>query len=175
MSRNTGTALTRRRTYAIVVVAALVVGAALAPVAVERTSGPDGRIAVVSVDGYISTQSVGAVQEDLREARENESIRAVVLKVDSPGGSAAASEQLYMAVQRTAREMTVVASVQSTGASGAYYGMLPAENIYVTPASIVGSVGVRGAPPRPSRRARYGAARTRPPRPPTSGARRSRR
>ncbi|WP_423750772.1 S49 family peptidase [Salinirarus marinus] len=149
MSRNTGTALTRRRTYAIVVVAALVVGAALAPVAVERTSGPDGRIAVVSVDGYISTQSVGAVQEDLREARENESIRAVVLKVDSPGGSAAASEQLYMAVQRTAREMTVVASVQSTGASGAYYGMLPAENIYVTPASIVGSVGVRGSAPAP--------------------------
>ncbi|MFB6122412.1 MAG: S49 family peptidase [Haloferacaceae archaeon] len=149
MSGNTGTTLTRRRTYAVVVVAALVVGAVLAPVAWERTNGPDGRVAVVSIDGFVSTQSVGAIQEDLREARENESIRAVVLKVDSPGGSAAASEQLYMAVQRTAKEMTVVASVQSMGASGAYYGMLPAENIYVTPASVVGSVGVRGSAPRP--------------------------
>jgi protease-4 len=46
--------------------------------------------------------------------------------------------------------MPVVASVQSTGASGAYYAMLPARDIYVTPASIVGSVGVRGAAPGPS-------------------------
>jgi protease-4 len=46
--------------------------------------------------------------------------------------------------------MPVVASVKSTGASGAYYAMLPARDIYVTPASIVGSVGVRGGAPGPS-------------------------
>jgi protease-4 len=55
-----------------------------------------------------------------------------------------------MAVQRTAQELPVVASVQSMGASGAYYGMLPAERIYVTPASMVGSVGVRGTVPPPA-------------------------
>jgi len=145
-----GSGLTRVQSYALVVAAAILLSAVLAPVAYDRTTAPDGRVAVISIEGYISSGTVSPVQEDLREARENESIDAVVLNVDSPGGSAAASEQLYLSVQRTAQEMPVVASVKSTGASGAYYAMLPADDIYVTPASIVGSVGVRGAAPGPS-------------------------
>ena len=145
-----GSGLTRVQSYALVVAAAILLSAVLAPVAHDRATAPDGTVAVVSVEGFISSSSVTAVQEDLREARENESIDAVVLNVDSPGGSAAASEQLYLSVQRTAEVMPVVASVKSTGASGAYYAMLPARDIYVTPASIVGSVGVRGAAPGPS-------------------------
>ncbi|AZH24394.1 S49 family peptidase [Haloplanus aerogenes] len=145
-----GASLSRAQSYALVVAAAILLSAVLAPVAYDRATAPDGRVAVISVEGFISSSSVTAVQEDLREARENESIDAVVLNVDSPGGSAAASEQLYLAVQRTAQVMPVVASVKSTGASGAYYAMLPARDIYVTPASIVGSVGVRGAAPGPS-------------------------
>jgi protease-4 len=145
-----GTALTRAQSYALVVVAAVLLSAILAPVAYDRTSQPDGSVAVITVEGFIASNSVSAVQEDLREARQNESVNAVVLNVDSPGGGAAASEQLYLSVQRTAAEMPVVASVTSTGASGAYYAMLPARDIYVTPASIVGSVGVRGAAPGPS-------------------------
>jgi protease-4 len=145
-----GSGLTRVQSYALVVAAAILLSAVLAPVAHDRATAPDGSVAVVTVEGFISSNSVTAVQEDLREARENESIDAVVLNVDSPGGSAAASEQLYLSVQRTAQVMPVVASVKSTGASGAYYAMLPARDIYVTPASIVGSVGVRGAAPGPS-------------------------
>jgi len=145
-----GSGLTRVQSYALVVAAAVLLSAVLAPVAYDRATAPDGTVAVVSVEGFISSNSVTSVQEDLREARENESIDAVVLNVDSPGGSAAASEQLYLSVQRTAQVMPVVASVKSTGASGAYYAMLPARDIYVTPASIVGSVGVRGAAPGPS-------------------------
>ena len=141
---------TKTQSYVIVVVAALLVSALLAPVAYQRASQPDGAVAVVTIDGYISSSSVDGVAEDLREVRENESVKAVVLKVDSPGGSAAASERLYMEVKRTANVMPVVASVQSTGASGAYYAMLPARTIHVTPASIVGSVGVRGSAPGPS-------------------------
>jgi protease-4 len=148
-SESSGGSLTTRQQYALVTAAALLLSAVLAPVAYDATSGPDGSVAVVAVDGFVSAQSVDAVTEDLREARQNDSVKAVVLKVDSPGGSAAASERLYLAVKRTAREMPVVASVQSTGASGAYYAMLPARNIYVTPASIVGSVGVRGSQPAP--------------------------
>jgi len=145
-----GSGLTRVQSYALVVAAAILLSAVLAPVAYDRATAPDGTVAVVSVEGFVSSNSVTAVQEDLREARENESIDAVVLNVDSPGGSAAASEQLYLSVQRTAEVMPVVASVKSTGASGAYYAMLPTRDIYVTPASIVGSVGVRGAAPGPS-------------------------
>ena len=141
---------TTTQTYVVVVVAAVLVSALLAPVAYDRASQPDGAVAVVTIDGFISSTSVDNVAEDLREVRENESVKAVVLKVDSPGGSAAASERLYMEVKRTANAMPVVASVQSTAASGAYYAMLPAETIHVTPASIVGSVGVRGAAPGPT-------------------------
>ncbi|RCU46841.1 S49 family peptidase [Haloplanus salinus] len=145
-----GSGLTRVQSYALVVAAAVLLSAVLAPVAYDRATASDGTVAVVSIEGFISSNSVSSVQEDLREARENESIDAVVLNVDSPGGSAAASEQLYLSVQRTAAVMPVVASVKSTGASGAYYAMLPARDIYVTPASIVGSVGVRGGAPGPS-------------------------
>ncbi|WP_338740286.1 S49 family peptidase [Haloplanus salilacus] len=145
-----GFSLTRVQSYALVVAAAVLLSAILAPVAYDRATQPDGRVAVVTVEGMISSNTVTPIQEDLREARENESIDAVVLNVDSPGGGAAASEQLYLSVQRTAQEMPVVATVKSAGASGAYYAMLPADAIYVTPASIVGSVGVRGAAPGPS-------------------------
>mgnify|MGYP000731252337 FL=1 len=145
-----GGSLTQAQSYALVVVAAVLLSAILAPVAYDRATQPDGTVAVVTIEGPITSNSATAVQKDLREARENESIDAVVLNVDSPGGGAAASEQLYLSVQRTAAEMPVVASVTSTGASGAYYAMLPAEDIYVTPASIVGSVGVRAAAPGPS-------------------------
>jgi len=145
-----GGSLTQAQSYALVVVAAVLLSAILAPVAYDRATQPDGTVAVVTIEGPITSGSATAVQKDLREARENESIDAVVLNVDSPGGGAAASEQLYLSVQRTAAEMPVVASVTSTGASGAYYAMLPAEDIYVTPASIVGSVGVRAAAPGPS-------------------------
>jgi len=145
-----GSSLTRVQSYALVVAAAVLLSAVLAPVAYDRATQPDGRVAVITVEGTISSNTVTPIQEDLREARENESIDAVVLNVDSPGGGAAASEQLYLSVQRTAQEMPVVATVKSSGASGAYYAMLPAEAIYVTPASIVGSVGVRGAAPGPS-------------------------
>ncbi|MFC7172907.1 S49 family peptidase [Haloplanus litoreus] len=145
-----GSSLTKAQSCALVAAAAVLLSAVLAPVACDRATEPDGSVAVITVEGFVSSNSVSAVQEDLREARENESVDAVVLNVDSPGGGAAASEQLYLSVQRTAKEMPVVASVKSTGASGAYYAMLPARDIYVTPASIVGSVGVRGAAPGPS-------------------------
>jgi protease-4 len=136
--------------YVVAVVAAVLLSAVLAPVVWDYGTRSDGSVAVVSITGFVSSSSVDRVAEDLRAARENESIDAVVLEVDSPGGSAAASEQLYLAVRRTAQELPVVASVQSMGASGAYYGMLPAERIYVTPSSMVGSVGVRGVVPAPA-------------------------
>jgi protease-4 len=57
---------------------------------------------------------------------------------------------MYMAVQRTAQDMPVIASVQQTSASGGYYTMLPAETIYVLPTSVTGSVGLAAGAPQPS-------------------------
>ncbi len=133
--------------YGPVVIVAIIVGAAVAPVAWSRTTGPEGTVAVIVMDETITGTTSADIIEELRNARTNSSIKAVVLAVDSPGGLATASEELYMAVRKTSQEMPVVAAVRGIGASGAYYAMLPAETIYVTPASLVGSVGVRGSEP----------------------------
>jgi protease-4 len=135
----------------VALVAALLLGAALAPVAYDatRADGPDGSVAVVPLSGAIGSASADATVEDLREARRNDSVKAVVLDVNSPGGGVAASERLYLAVARLSAEKPVVASAGAQAASGGYYAMLPAERVYVLPSSIVGSVGAyaqTGAP-----------------------------
>jgi len=133
--------------YGPVVIVAVIVGAAVAPVAWSQSTGSDGTVVVIQVDETITASSSQDIAAELQRARQNGSIKAVVLSIDSPGGSAAASEQLYLAVRKTAEQMPVVASVGGVGASGAYYAMMPASSIYVKPASLVGSVGVRGSEP----------------------------
>lgn len=133
------------QSYVTIVVVALLVGAAFAPIAWGATSGADGTVAVVEMDRTITEPVADEVADDLREARQNESIDAVVLQVDSPGGGVTASESLYLAVDRTASEMPVITNVQSTGASGGYYMIAPSDDIFVNPSSTVGSIGVRGS------------------------------
>ncbi|MGQ4556626.1 S49 family peptidase [Halobellus sp. GM3] len=133
--------------FVVAVVAAVLVSAVLAPAAYgyAASSQSDGTVSVITISGTISGTTVDSVSEDLRDARTNESVKAVVLKVDSGGGYVAPSERLYLEVLRTAEQMPVVASVQGVGASGAYYAMLPADEIYVLSSSEVGSVGVIGS------------------------------
>ncbi|MCD2204942.1 S49 family peptidase [Halobacterium sp. KA-6] len=140
---------TRKLTLVFVLIG-LLIGVAVAPQAWDHATEPDSTVAVVELHGTITGDSATAVIDDLREARQNDSIDAVVLDVNSPGGTASASEQLYLAVKRTAGEMPVVASVTGTAASGSYYAAAPADDIYVTPASVVGSIGVRATLPSSS-------------------------
>jgi protease-4 len=128
-------------------VVGLLVGAALVPYAWGASTGPDGTVAVVEMHGTITGDTAAAAMEDLREARQNDSIEAVVLDINSPGGLASASEQLYLAVKQTSEQMPVAVSVTGTAASGSYYMSAPADRIFVTPASSVGSVGVRAVVP----------------------------
>jgi protease-4 len=87
------------------------------------------------------------VIEDLRAARTNDSIDAIVLRVNSPGGAVGASESLYFAVKRTAAQKPVVANVAGAAASGGYMAILGADEVYTTPSSTIGSVGVYGTLP----------------------------
>ena len=131
--------------YIVVVTAAIVVVATVAPALITavQPSGPDQKqVAVISVRGSTNDANVNAVEDALREARQNESIAAVVLSIDSSGGPVDSSEEFYLAVNRTAREMPVVAYVEGVAASGGYYGIAPADEIIVKPSSTVGSVGV---------------------------------
>jgi len=140
-------ATSTRAIFVVAVVAAVLVSAVLAPVAYDYATAAqsDGTVSVITISGTISSTTVDGIAEDLRNARTNESVKAVVLKVDSGGGYVAPSERLYLEVLRTAEQMPVVASVQGVGASGAYYGMLPADEIYVLSSTEIGSVGVIGS------------------------------
>lgn len=132
------------RSYALYVAIGVVVGVVAAPVfaGAVTTDEPDGVVAVVPVQGSIDGSTAARVSTALSEARANESIDAVVLVVNSGGGGAAASEEMYFAVKRTANQMPVTVAVDAAAASGAYYTIAPADQIYVKPASTVGSVGV---------------------------------
>lgn len=146
---SSGTFLTRRQRYAVAVVGAVLIGGIAAQFVYGSVDGTDGTVAVIELDGSIDSDTAEAVEEELEEARANSSVDAVVLEVDSPGGTVGGSERLYLAVQRASEDMTVVSSVQEIGASGAYYAVLPTEEVYVHPSSIVGSVGVQGPQPAP--------------------------
>ena len=136
----------RRGVYAVVVVAALLVGALIAPAAYSASGDyaeSDDKVAVITVPPLVADELTDEVHEDLEEARQNDSIEAVVLEVNTPGGGLGATEELALDVERTAAEMPVVVSVEEMAASGGYYVSAPADEIYANPGSVVGSVGIR--------------------------------
>jgi protease-4 len=161
MSENEGpTGLSEGQQYALLAVVALiavVVGVLVAPAvssAVADRFGdsdgeePDNAVAVVRIEGAIVEPIGKNLEDELREIRTNDSIEAVVLEMDTPGGAPGPTERMYKAIQRTNEEMPVIASVQSLSASAGYYMMLPAEEIYVLPTSQVGSVGLNARAPQ---------------------------
>lgn len=133
----------RTTAYVVAVVLALVTAAVLAPVVWNVASaGEDDRVVVVTLRGETNDENVNRVVSQLRAARNDARVEAVVLRVDSPGGPVDSSEEFYLAVNRTASEMPVVAYVEGLAASGGYYGIVPSDTIFVKPSSTVGSVGV---------------------------------
>jgi protease-4 len=82
------------------------------------------------------------VVERLRRAREDKSIRAVILRVDSPGGSALASDLIWQEVARVRQQKPVLVSMSGYAASGGYYVSCGADSIFAEPGTLTGSIGV---------------------------------
>lgn len=98
-------------------------------------------------DGILSTSSnVGSenIRKAFRMASRDENVKAIVLRIDSPGGSALASEVMWQAVHAAAEDKPVIISVGSMAASGGYYLASAGDYIYADPSAIVGSIGVVG-------------------------------
>ena len=100
------------------------------------------QIGVIDISGVIL--DADKVDTQLRKFGEDSSIKAIVLHINSPGGGAAASQEIYHEVLRVRQEdhKRIVASVESVGASGAYYIASACDRIYANDASVVGSIGV---------------------------------
>ena len=115
---------------------------------------PD-KIAIVEVEGVIANAKSGGLlstpenplslfTQELEKAADDDSVKAVVLRVNSPGGTVSASDAMYQILKRfkAKTHKPVVASVQEVGASGAYYISCGADEIMAQPTSLVGSIGV---------------------------------
>jgi protease-4 len=115
------------------------------------------RIALVYAQGSIlygegSPTIMGqeTMNKALQSAREDRNIKAVVLRINSPGGSALTSDLIWREVEKTATEKPVVVSISDVAASGGYYIATPATYIIAQPTSITGSIGVFGTLPNAS-------------------------
>jgi protease-4 len=114
------------------------------------TSGHGRRIGVIVAEGEIldGDQPPGTIGGEstarlIRNARMDDNVRAVVLRVDSPGGSVTASEQIYQELKALkAAGKPLVVSMANYAASGGYYISAPADEIWASPATITGSIGI---------------------------------
>jgi protease-4 len=114
-----------------------------------------GKIAIIPLEGMLANvKSGGLLQptentvskfvQEMEEAEKDDSVKAVVLRVNSPGGTVTSSDTMYTVLQRF-KEKThkpVVASTQEVAASGAFYVSCAADKIVAAPTSVVGSIGV---------------------------------
>ena len=98
------------------------------------------RVAIVELEGIILESE--AVVRELEEHQGNPAVRAVVIRVNSPGGVVAPTQEIYAAVQRLRKGKPVVASLGSVAASGGYYVAAAADRIYANPGTLTGSIGV---------------------------------
>jgi protease IV len=123
----------------------VVIGVLLTGVIVWLVSGVEfsvkgNRVGLIDVKGTIISS-----QETLKQItnfRKEASIKAIVLRIDSPGGSVGPSQEIYREIRRTAQSKPVVASLGSVAASGGYYIASAASYIVANPGTITGSIGV---------------------------------
>ncbi len=108
----------------------------------ESFNGFGDKIGVVDLQGVILSPK--QVVSQLKKFAEDDSIKAIILHVNSPGGGVAASEEIYCEVKRIrdSKKKRIVASIETVGASGAYYIASASDKIYADKGSIVGSIGV---------------------------------
>jgi protease-4 len=133
----------------LIVIAAIVNGAGGGE---EFVEGPT--IAHIDLEGVISSQTAGGIfggggesmvekiKKSLKKAREDEDVKAIVLRVNSPGGEVTASDTIYHAVQEANAEKPVVVFMDSLAASGGYYVACAATEIVANETTLTGSIGV---------------------------------
>lgn len=137
------------RSYPFLGLVGAVVGLALFYAVLGRPA-----VGVVAIPyTVLDSGSVAEIERKLDYARERRDIRAVVIKLDSPGGAIAPSEELFLRLLDLKRTKPVVIAVDDLAASGGYLAAVTANHIYAKPSSLVGNVGailfLPGAPSRP--------------------------
>ncbi|MEM6348695.1 MAG: signal peptide peptidase SppA, partial [Bacteroidota bacterium] len=115
----------------------------------KRRKRGEGKIAIIFAEGTIQTGKSGqgvagseSIVKALRKVREDKNVKAVVLRVNSPGGMALAADMMAHEVEECAKVKTVVASMGDYAASGGYYIAAPCDHIFAQENTITGSIGI---------------------------------
>ncbi|MDA3902741.1 MAG: signal peptide peptidase SppA [Desulfuromusa sp.] len=98
------------------------------------------RIGILEVEGTIV--DARRMTEQIKEFRDRSNIKAVVIRIDSPGGGVGPSQEIYAELKQLAKEKPLVVSMGSVAASGGYYLAVAGERIFANPGTITGSIGV---------------------------------
>ncbi len=106
----------------------------------DNISDAEEKVGVIEVKGYIADPQ--ETIQDIRKYREDKSIKAIVIRIDSPGGGVGPSQEISREIQRTLQDKKVVASLGAVAASGGYYIASTASGIVANPGTITGSIGV---------------------------------
>ncbi|HDZ40390.1 MAG TPA: signal peptide peptidase SppA [Bacteroidetes bacterium] len=124
---------------------------------IDKKEKAESSIAVVYAEGTINmghgqTGNIGgdSFSAMMRKIRESDDYKAVVIRVNSPGGNAMASDNMWREIELTNREIPVVVSMSNYAASGGYYMSVPATKIFAQPTTLTGSIGVFGIYPEAS-------------------------
>ena len=132
--------------YFILVFAAITMGGfvILSLIFSGLLGGQDGfsgeKVGVVEIVGPIVDSK--EINENLKMFREDETIKAIVLRIDSPGGGVGPSQEIFRAIQKTKEKKTVITSMSALAASGGYYAAAATDGIMANPGTITGSIGV---------------------------------
>ena len=103
--------------------------------------GKDGeKVGVIEVDGVLSEAKT--INANLKRFREDDEIKAIVIRVDSPGGGVGPSQEIFREIRKTIKIKKVVASLGAIAASGGYYIAAGTNGIVANPGTITGSIGV---------------------------------
>ncbi|TDQ08342.1 signal peptide peptidase SppA [Pedobacter metabolipauper] len=121
---------------------------------IKKDNGSRNKVAVIYANGEInsgegSDEAIGSerISRTIRKARLDTNIKAIVLRVNSPGGSSLASDVIWREIMLTKKVKPVIASFGDVAASGGYYIACAADSIFVQPNTITGSIGVYGVIP----------------------------
>jgi protease IV len=112
----------------------------LAITLLQKSLPVGNKVALVRIEGPIMDSK--AAVDEIGGYSKNTSVKAIVLRIDSPGGAVAPSQEIYAEVKKAAAIKTVVVSMGSIAASGGYYIAAPASRILANPGTLTGSIGV---------------------------------
>ncbi len=105
-----------------------------------KLNEPAGNVGIVEITGMI-TSSKEVIQE-IKRFRESDAIKAIVVRIDSPGGAVAPSQEIYREIIKTKASKIIIASLGTVAASGGYYAACATHKIMANPGTLTGSIGV---------------------------------